>query len=96
MLGEQPGVETRTEGTTDMHPLTDADRAIMLLPYEEWISVDAAAQQTKIGTQATARVLREGRRRGVLRTRGKGAAQEVMRIHPGPRRPSRRLERVQK
>ncbi|WP_031105509.1 hypothetical protein [Streptomyces sp. NRRL S-146] len=79
-----------------MSPHMDADRALMLLPYEEWISVGTASQRTKIAPQAAARVVREGRRRGVLRTRGKGAAQEVMRIYPGPRRPSRRSMGSQK
>ncbi|MFI1201583.1 hypothetical protein ACH4VR_19385 [Streptomyces sp. NPDC020883] len=79
-----------------MSPHMDADRALMLLPYEEWISVAAAAQHTKTAPQAAARVVREGRRRGVLLTRGKGATQEVMRIYHGPRRPSRRSMKPQK
>ncbi|MFE0058630.1 hypothetical protein [Streptomyces sp. NPDC059003] len=68
----------------------DADRTLMLLPYGEWISLDTVVQRTKIAPQAAARMVREGRRRGILRTRGKGATQEVMRIYHEPRRPSTR------
>ncbi|MER5301277.1 hypothetical protein ABT039_17640 [Streptomyces lasiicapitis] len=59
--------------------LSTTDRSLMLLPFEQWVTVGATATS----------IVRVGRRRGVLRTRGKGAAQQVMRIYPGPRRPSR-------
>ncbi|NUL26050.1 hypothetical protein [Streptomyces lunaelactis] len=72
------------------------DRTLMLLPFEKWISIGTAAQYAKIDNDAAASVVRVGRRRGVLRTRGKGAAQQVMRIHPGPRRPSHRSMGPQK
>ncbi|MFD3514941.1 hypothetical protein [Streptomyces sp. NPDC058657] len=80
-----------------MHTPTSAtDRTLMLLPFEEWISVDATARHTASDHESAARVVREGRRRGVLRTRGKGAAQEVMRIYPAPRRPGLRSAPAQK
>lgn len=72
-----------------MPPTPNTDHTLMLLPYEKWITVEAAAQHPQIGPHAAARVVREGRRRGILRTRGKGPAQEVMRIYPGPRRARR-------
>ncbi|MDI3407709.1 hypothetical protein [Streptomyces cavernicola] len=71
-------------------PLSTTDRALMQLPYEQWLSLSAAAQHAGIDENAATSLARTGRRRGVLRSRGKGTAQQVMRIHPGPRRPSRR------
>ncbi|MEV0444912.1 hypothetical protein AB0I84_25440 [Streptomyces spectabilis] len=59
--------------------MSATDRSLMLLPFEQWVTIDATATS----------IVRVGRRRGVLRTRGKGTAQQVMRIYPGPRRPSR-------
>ncbi|MFG2141804.1 hypothetical protein [Streptomyces sp. NPDC048650] len=70
--------------------LNAADRTLMLLPFEEWISVSTAARRAKVDKDAVVSLVRVGRRRGVLCTRGKGAAQQVMRIYPDPRRPSRR------
>ncbi|MFD7334958.1 hypothetical protein ACFV98_03000 [Streptomyces violascens] len=67
-----------------------ADHALMSLPYETWIPIGAAAQKAKIDKAAVESVVRLGRRRGVLCTRGKGAAQQVMRIYPAPRRQDRR------
>ena len=66
--------------------LNATDQALMLLPYEEWISVSTAARRAKIDKSAAISVVREGRRRGVLCTRGKGPAQQVKRVYPGPRR----------
>ncbi|MEU1355261.1 hypothetical protein ABZ410_15370 [Streptomyces cinnamoneus] len=66
--------------------MSTTDRTLMLLPFEEWISISAAAQCAGIDEDATASVVRVGRRRGVLRTRGKGPAQQVRRIYPAPRR----------
>ncbi|MFE2157149.1 hypothetical protein ACFW9M_04960 [Streptomyces lydicus] len=69
-------------------PITNAtDHTLMLLPYEQWISISAAARRAMIEKDAAISVVRAGRRRGVLCTRGKGAAQQAMRIYPGPRRP---------
>ncbi|MFE3139598.1 hypothetical protein [Streptomyces scopuliridis] len=74
-----------------MPPFMNAtDRALMLLPFGKWISLGEAAHRAEIADDAATSVVRVGRRRGILRTRGKGAAQQVMRIHSGPRRPSRR------
>ncbi|NEA53619.1 hypothetical protein G3I60_05465 [Streptomyces sp. SID13666] len=67
--------------------MSATDRALMLLPFEEWISLDdVAAQHISVDAQAATLLVREGRRRGVLRTRGKGPTQEVIRIYPNPRR----------
>ncbi|MEU1311086.1 hypothetical protein ABZ419_19655 [Streptomyces cinnamoneus] len=66
--------------------ISTTDRTLMLLPFEEWISISAAAQRADIDEDAAASVVRAGRRRGVLRTRGKGPAQQVRRIYPAPRR----------
>lgn len=66
------------------------DHTLMLLPFEEWISLGDAAHRTRLPKDAAISVVRVGRRRGVLRTRGKGATQHVMRVYPGPRRTSRR------
>ncbi|MCX4677581.1 hypothetical protein OG413_20120 [Streptomyces sp. NBC_01433] len=68
-----------------VHP---TDRTLMLLPLDEWISVGAAATRAELDEDVVASVVRAGRRRGVLRTHGKGATQQIMRIYPGPRRPS--------
>ncbi|MGC5042532.1 hypothetical protein ACLQ16_04345 [Streptomyces albidoflavus] len=68
--------------------MSATDRTLMLLPFEEWITIGTAAQRAKIDEAAATSIVRVGRRRGVLRTRGKGATQQVMRIYPGPRRPS--------
>ncbi|AKN68790.1 hypothetical protein QR97_02305 [Streptomyces sp. PBH53] len=68
--------------------MTPADHALMRLPYEKWISIHAAAKRAQLDEKAAASIVRAGRRRGVLRTRGKGAAQQVMRVHLGPRRTS--------
>lgn len=70
--------------------MNTTDRTLMLLPFEEWISVDAAAERAEIDESAATSVVRVGRRRGVLRTRGKGSAQQIMRVYPYPRRPSLR------
>ncbi|MFF0481999.1 hypothetical protein [Streptomyces sp. NPDC004435] len=67
-------------------PATTTDRTLMLLPFEEWISVHAAAEAAGLDQSAVTRIVRAGRRRGILRTRGKGATQQVRRIHTGPRR----------
>ncbi|GHF33881.1 hypothetical protein GCM10010218_13760 [Streptomyces mashuensis] len=67
--------------------ISTTDRTLMLLPFEEWISISAAAQRADIDEAAATSVVRVGRRRGVLCTRGKGAAQQVRRIYPAPRRP---------
>ncbi len=66
--------------------MTATDRTLMLLPFDKWISIDAVARRAKIDKDTALSVMRAGRRRGVLRTRGKGTAQQVMRVHPGPRR----------
>ncbi|WP_435244671.1 hypothetical protein [Streptomyces sioyaensis] len=68
--------------------MTTTDRTLMLLPFEEWISIGTAARRAKIDKGTALSVVRAGRRRGILCTRGKGTAQQVMRIHPDPRRPS--------
>ncbi|MFJ9416765.1 hypothetical protein ACIRPT_21590 [Streptomyces sp. NPDC101227] len=68
-------------------PMNATDHTLMLLPYEQWISIRVAARRAMIDKDTAISVVRAGRRRGVLCTRGKGAAQQVMRIHPGPRRP---------
>ncbi|MGI5337629.1 hypothetical protein ACQEVS_09660 [Streptomyces sp. CA-181903] len=70
-----------------MPEFTSADRALMLLPYEEWISLGEAAYSAGIDEEAAASVVRLGRRRGILRTRGNGPTQQVRRIYPAPRRP---------
>ncbi|MFB6525279.1 hypothetical protein [Streptomyces sp. NPDC056399] len=67
-------------------PAITTDHALMLLPYEEWITVRAAAQATGLDETSATRIVRAGRRRGILRTRGRGTAQQVQRIHTGPRR----------
>ncbi|MFZ3557242.1 hypothetical protein [Streptomyces sp. BH055] len=66
------------------------DRALMLLPLDQWISEAAAAEHAEIDYAAVPMIVRTGRRRGVLRTRRAGNAQQIMRIYPGPRRPRRR------
>ncbi|MFI6686577.1 hypothetical protein [Streptomyces sp. NPDC050485] len=71
------------------------DTALMRLPYEKWIPIGAVAQRAKVDNDAAKSVVRVGRRRGVLRTRGNGAAQQVMRVYPDPRRPSRRPTNAQ-
>ncbi|WP_086825679.1 hypothetical protein [Streptomyces sp. NRRL B-24572] len=67
-------------------PAITTDHVLMLLPFEEWISLRAAARATGLDESAANRIVRAGRRRGVLRTRGKGTAQQVRRIHTAPRR----------
>ncbi|MFE5684077.1 hypothetical protein [Streptomyces sp. NPDC056512] len=59
---------------------------LILLPYEQWITVSAAARRSGLSQSAVASVLRADRRRGVLRTRGKGESLSVMRICNAPRR----------
>lgn len=76
--------------------MSATDRTLMLLPYEEWISIPAAAQRAQINEDTATSIVRVGRRRGVLRTRGKGAAQQVLRVHPGPRRTIRRSTETQR
>ncbi|NGO69342.1 hypothetical protein [Streptomyces boncukensis] len=74
-----------------MSPYVNAtDHTLMLLPFEEWISLSTAAQRADIDEAAAASVVRLGRRRGVLRTRGKGKAQQVMRVSTDPHRTSDR------
>ncbi|MGG2460097.1 hypothetical protein ACO0M4_09800 [Streptomyces sp. RGM 3693] len=68
--------------------MSATDRVLMLLPFEKWISLGAAAQYAKIDKVAAISVVRTGRRRGVLRTRGQGVTQQIRRIHPAPRRTS--------
>ncbi|MEU8540934.1 hypothetical protein AB0C52_13260 [Streptomyces sp. NPDC048717] len=68
-----------------MSPIT-TDQALMLLPFEEWVSVHSAARAAGLDQTTATRIIRAGRRRGILRTQGKGIAQQVRRIHPGPRR----------
>ncbi|WP_406153274.1 hypothetical protein OG217_05975 [Streptomyces sp. NBC_01023] len=68
-------------------PPSATDHALMRLPFEEWISLSVAAQHAQIDEITAATLARVGRRRGILRSRGKGPAQQVMRIYPGPRRP---------
>ncbi|MFK0290706.1 hypothetical protein ACIQU6_09525 [Streptomyces sp. NPDC090442] len=68
--------------------LNATDRALMLLPFEEWVSLQTAAQRAEIDETAAISIVRAGRRRGVLRTRGSGAMQQVMRVYPNPRRTS--------
>ncbi|WP_370419042.1 hypothetical protein AB8O64_11350 [Streptomyces sp. QH1-20] len=70
--------------------MSATDQTLMLLPFEEWISISAAAQRADIDEDAAASVVRAGRRRGVLRTRGKGPAQQVRRIYPAARRTPKR------
>ncbi|WP_435059441.1 hypothetical protein [Streptomyces sp. bgisy060] len=65
---------------------TSTDRALMLLPYDEWISIPAAIERVGLDEDTTNRLVRAGRRRGILRTRGHGQGQQVMRIHTRPRR----------
>ncbi|MFI1012694.1 hypothetical protein [Streptomyces sp. NPDC020965] len=67
-------------------PPASTDHALMLLPYDEWISIPTAARRAQLDEGTTTKIVRAGRRRGVLRTRGEGEALEVMRVHPGPRR----------
>lgn len=90
--------KTRSERTATIPPplMSATDRTLMLLPYEKWISIGTAAQRAKIDKDAAISIVRLGRRRGVLRTRGKGAGQQIMRVYPGPRRPIRRSMGSQK
>ncbi|MGW1275463.1 hypothetical protein ACWD4V_00705 [Streptomyces tsukubensis] len=76
--------------------MSPSDRALMALPYEEWISLPAAARRTQLDGDATASIVRLGRRRGVLRTRGQGRTQQIRRIHPGPRRTAHRSQPQQR
>ncbi|MFJ4908456.1 hypothetical protein ACIQCR_17255 [Streptomyces sp. NPDC093249] len=67
-------------------PTPTADSILMLLPFGVWISVPEATAATGLTAGTVRRLARTGRRRGVLCTRGEGAAQQIKRVHAGPRR----------
>ncbi|NML55208.1 hypothetical protein HHL19_35210 [Streptomyces sp. R302] len=75
-------------------PAERIDEALMRLPYEQWVLVPkVAAELRELGlpTNCLSLVLREGRRRGVLKTRTEPGQHQafVMRIHQAPQRPPR-------
>lgn len=69
----------------------DIDRALLRLPYGEWIAMPEAARMVRelgLPHEALTQVVRTGRRRGVLRTQATPSFHLVKRICQGAHRPS--------